>query len=646
MSPPVEIRNWVILFVLCLTLGSLTFYLTGESYRHTYSTGDTLFAKMNSLTSIQTLIPFSYYSLPFCKPLGGIMRRSSRNLGGALMGDQVMNSPYRFSMNINESKYLCTTSPLSLDDVAVLQQRIRELYQVNIALDSLPARRYVNTGHYEIMWTGFQVGYNEHRGDENVYVINHLKFRISVHESSMSGGCMIGGDYSKYGYEIVGFEVVPYSINYRHKEEEKLKMYDDMDLADCPFNHISPQIIRENEQISFTYEVEFVKSDLAWSSRWDLYVEKNVRILWSSVMSSMISILFLSCIVLVIFLRSVWRELRMHDELGKLTEPAYVNSESSGWKIVAGDAFRKPSHPMILCALVGNGVQITIAAIVAVALARSGFVTPALRRLVLTQVIMLYLLAGLIGGYVSVTLWKMIQHTVERWHIVSLLAGLLFPGISFLVHLIVNFALWKSKSTAVISIYWYSVFLSLWLLVSLPLTVLGGFLAKRVETIQFPVPLNDIPREIPRRRFPVSIAVAASGILPFGILFIQLLFILSSITFNRNFSSFGFLLLSLVMFVISCGGVSLVLTYRNLSAENWQWWWKAFFASGSVGVYMFLYCINYLVYDLKGLSSPATTVVYLSYALIAAVSIMLSAGSIGLLVSFLFVVLLYSCIKV
>ena len=77
------------------------FYLPG-SYMHTYVNGDKIYAKVNSLTSIETELPFSYYSLPYCKPLGGI-KKSAENLGELLMGDQIDNSPYRFQMNVNET---------------------------------------------------------------------------------------------------------------------------------------------------------------------------------------------------------------------------------------------------------------------------------------------------------------------------------------------------------------------------------------------------------------------------------------------------------------------------------------------------------------------------------------------------------------
>ncbi|ERM94350.1 hypothetical protein AMTR_s00010p00245470 [Amborella trichopoda] len=114
------------------------FYLPG-SYPHKYLKGDELWVKVHSLTSVETELPYRYYSLPFCKPLDGI-KDSAENLGELLMGDHIENSPYRFKMNTNESDiFLCATNPLSKDDVKLLKKMIDEPYQVNLVLENLPA---------------------------------------------------------------------------------------------------------------------------------------------------------------------------------------------------------------------------------------------------------------------------------------------------------------------------------------------------------------------------------------------------------------------------------------------------------------------------------------------------------------------------
>ena len=52
--------------------------------------------KVNKLTSIKTQLPYTYYSLPFCKP--NTIVDSAENLGEVLRGDRIENSPYAVSI--------------------------------------------------------------------------------------------------------------------------------------------------------------------------------------------------------------------------------------------------------------------------------------------------------------------------------------------------------------------------------------------------------------------------------------------------------------------------------------------------------------------------------------------------------------------
>lgn len=623
---------------------------------HTYSKGDPIFAKVNSLTSIETELPFSYYSLPYCKPSGGI-KKSAENLGELLLGDQIDNSPYRFRMNVNETVYLCTTSPLNENEVKLLKQRTRDLYQVNMILDNLPAMRFAQQNGVNIQWTGFPVGYTPPNSNDD-YIINHLRFRVLIHEYEGSGVEIIGtgeegmgviseADKSKAsGFEIVGFEVFPCSVKFDPDAMLKHHTYDIIDKVNCPGELDKSQIIREQERVSFTYEVEFVKSDIRWPSRWDAYLKmEGARVHWFSILNSLMVITFLAGIVFVIFLRTVRRDLTKYEELDKEAQ-AQMNEELSGWKLVVGDVFREPECSKLLCVMVGDGVQITGMAVVTIIFAAFGFMSPASRGMLLTGMIVLYLFLGIVAGYVGVRMWRTIKGTSEGWRSVSWSVACFFPGIAFAILTVLNFLLWANNSTGAIPISLYFVLFVLWFCISVPLTLLGGFFGTRAEEISYPVRTNQIPREIPARKYPSWILVLGAGTLPFGTLFIELFFILSSIWLGRFYYVFGFLLIVLLLLVIVCAEVSVVLTYMHLCVEDWRWWWKAFFASGSVALYVFLYSINYLVFDLQSLSGPVSALLYLGYSLLMAVAIMLSTGTIGFLTSFYFVHYLFSSVKI
>ena len=418
---------------------------------HSYSVQDEIYAKVNSLTSIETELPFSYYSLPYCKPHDGV-KKSAENLGELLMGDQIDNSPYRFRMNVNESIFLCITSPLSEQEVKLLKQRTRDLYQVNMMLDNLPAMRYATQNGVKIQWTGFPIGYSPPNSNDD-YIINHLKFRVLIHEYEGNTVEIIGtgeegmgviseADKKKTsGYEIVGFEVIPCSVKRDPDEMSKLHMYDNINSINCPMELDKSQIIREHERVAFTYEVEFVKSNTRWPSRWDAYLKmEGARVHWFSILNSLMVIFFLAGIVFVIFLRTVRRDLTRYEELDKEAQ-AQMNEELSGWKLVVGDVFREPEHSKLLCVMVGDGVQITGMAVVTIVFAALGFMSPASRGMLLTGMVIIYLLLGTVAGYAGVYLWKTIKGTPDGWRSVAWWNACFFLGIVFVILTFLNFLL-------------------------------------------------------------------------------------------------------------------------------------------------------------------------------------------------------------
>lgn len=77
--------------------------------------GNLLKVKVNKLTSTKTQLPYSYYSLPYCRPPTII--DSAENLGEVLRGDRIENSPYVVSCSCD---IICPLFSLFL----VLLQRI------------------------------------------------------------------------------------------------------------------------------------------------------------------------------------------------------------------------------------------------------------------------------------------------------------------------------------------------------------------------------------------------------------------------------------------------------------------------------------------------------------------------------------------
>lgn len=68
------------------------------------------------------------------------------------------------------------------------------------------------------------------------------------------------------------------------------------------------------------------------------------------------------------------------------------------------------------------------------------------------------------------------------------------------------------------------------------------------------------------------------GILPFGAIFVELFFVLSSLWDGRYYYVFGFLLLSFLILIHTCAQVTIVLTYFQLCNEDYRWYVTALIA--------------------------------------------------------------------
>jgi hypothetical protein len=80
----------LVLVAACAPFNAGAFYLPG-SFPQEFVRNASIGVKVSSLTSVQTELPFGYYSLPFCQPAGGV-RKMAENLGELLMGDRVVGS--------------------------------------------------------------------------------------------------------------------------------------------------------------------------------------------------------------------------------------------------------------------------------------------------------------------------------------------------------------------------------------------------------------------------------------------------------------------------------------------------------------------------------------------------------------------------
>mmetsp|Transcript_26896 Transcript_26896/g.43019 ORF Transcript_26896/g.43019 Transcript_26896/m.43019 type:complete len:623 (+) Transcript_26896:44-1912(+) len=605
------------------------FYLPGVAPRE-YQTGEQVDMKVNALTSVKTHLPFRYYDLPYCRPTK--IKERVENLGEILGGDAIENSPYELKMMINEScKVLCKQT-LSRVTKHLLRRRIGRDYTVNWIVDNLPgATKYVRQDEDSqstetVFMNGFPVGVLQ-KG--HYYLHNHVQIKLSYHSNPES----------YVGYRIVGFEVEPHSSTQLIKDEG-----DGEFTASCPAKYESSDYfdIDAHDEVYYTYDVLWIESDIRWASRWDNYLKmEGGQVHWLSILNSAMIVLFLTGLVAMILLRTVHRDVVKYNELATQEEI----EEETGWKLVHGDVFRKPPHSMVLVATIGCGCQLLGMAVVTMIFGSMGFLSPAHRGGLLQSTLLLFTFMGAVAGFAAARLYKFFQG--DKWKDAAWCTALLYPGAVFSLFFLMNLLIWGEKSAGAVPFLTLFTLLVLWFGISVPLVFLGAHLGFRQSTIEVPVRTNTMPREVPAQPWYMNIYVTSmvGGVLPFGAVFTELFFIMSSIWQHQVYYMFGFLVLVLIILVVTCAEISITLTYFQLTSEDYNWWWKSFSVSGSSGLYVFLYACVYFNQRLQ-IEKFVSVILYFGYMFMISVLFAILTGTIGMLSTFSFCRFIYGSIKV
>ena len=72
---------------------------------------------------------------------------------------------------------------------------------------------------------------------------------------------------------------------------------------------------------------------------------------------------------------------------------------------------------------------------------------------------------------------------------------------------------------------------------------------------------------------------------------------------------FGVLFVVYGILVVTCAEITIVLCYFQLCSEDYRWWWRAFFTSGSSALYMFIYSAFYFATKLE-ITKLVSTLMY------------------------------------
>jgi len=662
------------------------FYLPGVAPQ-SFSFGDEVKLKVNSLSSSKELLPMNHYHLPFCQPEGGPVV-DHENLGELLSGDKIESSPYVLRMKEDmfceqlcvvdlgdeeenasklhkeffkamkkkdekKMKELRAQGKIIRDNENKVAGAIRRQYNNNWIVDNLSAAsKTENDSFVTTRYTrGFPVGYMG--SDHRPYVFNHVNIEIMYHPVETEIGM----------YRVVRFTVEPFSIKHSflkgEETEGKNKKYDINDpIPSCSIDepgHTTYETTKTRVpqlaygEVLFTYDVIWEENlDLKWASRWDIYLNMDeaipTKLHWSNIFNSFVLVIILTSLIASILLKSLRRDISRYNRIPTDEEKA-VEQEDFGWKLVHADVFRAPRFsPLLLSVLAGTGVQLLGMASLTILMAALGFINPSLRGALLMALIFFYALMGIVSGYTAARLYKSFKG--KRWQFATTLTATFYPGCAFFIFFLLDIVAFAHHSTDAVPFKTMITLIVVWFGISTPLVFLGANYGYKQGSIDYPVNTSKIPREIPARRwyFHAIFCTLFAGLAPYGSAFIEAYFIMSTIWNGQYYYMFGALLVVFLILLVTVAELSVLINYFLLVEEDYDWWWRSFYNSGSCAIFFMIQASHYFL-QMKT-NSLSSYFLYFGYNFILCFGIFLMTGSVGFFSSFFFNKTIYSAIKV
>lgn len=620
--------------ILAVACGSCSaFYLPGVAPTE-FNENDPIDINVVKLSSSRNPMPYEYYLLPFCRPEKIIRRKE--NLGEVLRGDRIMNTNYKIDFKAPQTcRMLCKANDSFVSfkynkgQVQQLIKFIRNEYRIQFLVDNLPAATTItNEVGEEKLQLGIPIGYVE---NNMVYLYNHVVFTIKYYPAASGASRIVGLDVFPASVDLSSYKTT------RQKDDvacaittgSKFPMKLDVDIAD-----------KSGLNVVYSYTTKFEECDIAWASRWDVYLTMNhSEIHWFAILNSLVIVLLLAGAVAAILIRTLRRDI---DRYNQDDDEELV--ERTGWKLIHGDVLRSPPNVLWLAVFCGTGIQILLMSSWTLAFAMLGMLSPASRGALSTMAIVTFMLMGAVGGFYGARLYRTMGG--ENWKQLGWLTACFFPGIIFVVAFILNMFIWGQKSSGAVPFTTMLALASMWLGVSTPLVLMGAYFGFRKGAYDMAMKVNLIPRPIPVALWynQLHIRMLLGGVIPFAAVIIEFFFIFNAIWLNQFYYLFGILFLVLAVFAIACAEMSIVFSYLQLNAEDHRWWWPSFLTGGGVAFYVLLYSVYYYKMKLR-FDQWVPVLLYSGYSLLMAFTFFVLAGTIGFYTSLLFIKKIYSSVK-
>ena len=431
------------------------------SFSYTFDIDFTTKIQVGKINSPKTFIPKKYYKLPVCKPKDAKDLLPLRDtIGDLFTGDSYYKSVFEIFKEETHCQTSCDPIKLNSFEIDQLKFLIDKEYEINFFIDSLPIGLHnskIETDNFKV---GIPIGYKDlvkkakypedlgideyyYLEDEYIYYIyNHYTFIIDYNEDTEFI------DPNKKVLRVVGASIEPLSIGNTYIEGKGYNS--NCNFFKVGFDLLQQVISNDTSTIIYTYDITYRKSDIKYTSRWDhLLQSKDDYIHWKPIILSIVLILAGSLWVTFVFFRSVQTDIFNYNNTVLSGD---FNPVETSWKQLCYDVFRPPVNRVILCSIIGTGVQVRFLIklwaifVCLMFLGYWGFLSPQYRHYVLSTIIIGSIVLSIFNGFFSAKFYRILGGT--NWLINLITTALLLPSL-LLVVIIITFTGFYFEDSAV-----------------------------------------------------------------------------------------------------------------------------------------------------------------------------------------------------
>ena len=233
---------------------------------------------------------------------------------------------------------------------------------------------------------------------------------------------------------------------------------------------------------SATHKLSTLNSIGDHNDHTDRLEEEITNIKYFPVFNSILLVLSLVSFIYILVKKVIKNELQKED---------LEMQDTAGWKFIRSEVFLAPKNKLLLTILTGTGIQFVLLFTNVLVLGILGIYYRHSEN-IKTIAIIIYCLTSCINGYFSASYYKYLGG--KHWGINIISSAFFLPVIILIIVSIMNILTLFHDSTAFIPFKSLFILLALWLVVYVPLTLIGGLTgrAKTAETLVNPD--NSIPR--------------------------------------------------------------------------------------------------------------------------------------------------------